>query len=323
MHILIAGTGSIGRRHIANIQQLVPNCTFTLIRSQASQDSYSFSLGALVVPSFKEALRHQIDLFIIATPSALHLEYILNGVKYGIPMYIEKPVVTSNYDIQLIREAVLKSSYSAPTQVGCNLRFLPSLIKMSHILIAGEIGTVAHASFQAGQWLPDWRPSQDHTLSYSATPQMGGGVLFDLVHEIDSARWLLGDLSPLCCFTQSIDSLRIDTESVALSILRNSGNTLVSISLDYVARSPLRRYQFVGDQGTLIWDLFEKKLILYHENGEHILASGNLDFDINGTYKTAIMQLIACINSEGDVSQPLEEGLKTADLAIQLKNFNE
>ena len=86
------------------------------------------------------------------------------------------------------------------TQVGCNLRFLPSLQRLKDLIAQGVIGRIVRASFEAGQWLPDWRPRQDYRKSYSADPDSGGGVLFDLIHEIDAAYWILGDLtSGMCC----------------------------------------------------------------------------------------------------------------------------
>ena len=43
-----------------------------------------------------------------------------------------------------------------------------------------------------GQYLPDWRTNADYSKSYSASFEMGGGVLFDLIHEIDLAVNLMG-----------------------------------------------------------------------------------------------------------------------------------
>ena len=169
------------------------------LRKFAREDHYSQSVDAEVFSTVEEALQHKVDLFVVSNPSACHYEFVVKGIKYALPMYIEKPLVTKASHIAAIKEAVNKYSYSQPVQVGCNLRFMPSLIQMKEALMAGRIGNVAHATFHAGQWLPDWRPGQDFSKSYSASAAMGGGVIFDLIHEIDSNGGCF-KLNPLLLF---------------------------------------------------------------------------------------------------------------------------
>ena len=322
MNILVAGTGSIGKRHIKVLKDILPACRFLFVRKFAREDHYSHSVNAEVFSTVEEALQHKVDLFVVSNPSACHYEFVLKGIEYALPMYIEKPLVTKASHIAAIKEAVNKYSYSQPVQVGCNLRFMPSLIQMKAALMSGRIGNVAHATFHAGQWLPDWRPGQDFSKSYSASAAMGGGVIFDLIHEIDSARWMLGQLNPLCCYSTSVESLNITSESVAMSCLRSSSNALVSLVVDYVSRKPLRRYQIVGDRGTLIWDLAQKKLVLQSSGQDEILCYNPNDFDMDKTYYSAMRELVCAIQQMSLPSQGLEDGLQTAALAIDLKQCN-
>jgi predicted dehydrogenase len=39
-------------------------------------------------------------------------------------------------------------------------------------------------------YLPAWRPSQDYTKSYSADSARGGGVINELIHELDYNEYL-------------------------------------------------------------------------------------------------------------------------------------
>ena len=193
--------------------------------------------------------------------------------------------------------------------------------RLRDLLLHGAIGRVVRASFQAGQWLPDWRPHQNHRQSYSSDSRCGGGVLFDLIHEIDSARWLLGELTPLACSLSQVPSLGISSEGVAIAQLRSTEGALIQIGLDYVARRPLRCYQFVGESGTLKWDLPSQTLLLETAAGQQLIDCTENCFDVSATYHTAMQTFLAALGGTVEPIQPLKDGLDSAELAIMLKEM--
>ena len=73
------------------------------------------------------------------------------------------------------------------------------------------------ANLDVGQWLPDY--VQELTRKLQLQTGVRGGVLFDLIHEIDAAEWILGDLEALFCITKRVQELKIETEAVATSVL--------------------------------------------------------------------------------------------------------
>lgn len=321
MKFVIAGTGSIGQRHIRNLQELDPECVFVLLRSDGRADALSISLAAPVVRNLDEALEHAPDALIIATPSALHYHLLLPAISIGLPIYIEKPVLTKRKDLEIVRAAMAQQGYHVSSMVGCNLRYLPSLQRLYDLVGSGSIGQVCRASFESGQWLPDWRPSQDYRLSYSSDPDLGGGVIMDLVHEIDAARWLLGELEPVGALAFQVPALEITSEAVAGALLKGKDNRslIVTIALDYIARQPLRRYQIVGEKGTLTWDLPGKSLYLDSISGQQSIDCGDLGYDVAATYRTAMAEFITSLAYGGGTSQSLEEGLRSSELAILIK----
>ena len=321
MRIVVAGTGSIGRRHINQLQALLPAVRWVLLRNETEYDDYAKALQAEVVPTLAAALADHADALVIATPSAFHSKLVLEGLAASLPMYIEKPVVTTAAELQAVQAATHLSNAYIPTQVGCNLRFLPSLLCLRQLLHGGAIGQVVRASFEAGQWLPDWRPNQDHRQSYSADSKRGGGVVLDLIHEIDAARWLLGELHPVACQATQVPALEIMSEAVATALLRSETDALVQISLDYVARRPVRRYQFVGDKGTLLWDLPRQELILETPEEQTWIDPGISGFDVEATYRNAMVAFLAAARGEALSFQPLQDGLASAALAIGLKEL--
>ena len=317
MRVLIAGTGSIGKRHIQSLQSLGYGSDIILLRRDGRQDDLSRDLKAPVFSSLMDALAEQPDFVVIATPSAFHTEIVLGCLSENVPFYLEKPAVSSLTDVKRIRDSNTQNTIAL---VGCNLRFLPSLQRMQTAVREGAIGTVVRADLQAGQWLPDWRPDQDYRESYSAHAKKGGGVLLDLIHEIDMARALFGEFDELSSQVKSVEALGISSEAVSTNLLRNSqGGPLVTVSLDYVSRNPLRSYRAVGMEGTLEWNLITQALILSQKGKEVQLCDLSQDFDVPSTYLLAMDNMVKSVQKIESPLVSLSDGLASTELALRLK----
>jgi hypothetical protein len=320
MRALIVGFGSIGRRHATNVRALQGDAELVLLRRDRQPDALAESLGALTVTRLDEALRSAPDLAVIATPSGLHTDTLLCLLEEGIPCYVEKPVVTEWRDLNRIREELAHRHAVPITLSGCNLRFLPSLRRLRSLLADGAIGNVVRVSLQAGQWLPDWRPSQDFRASYSAVAHLGGGVVLDFLHEIDSARWLLGEFDSVRALAGRHSRLAIETDDVAAILLGRAGGPVVSIGVDYVARRPMRCYDLVGDEGTLRWDLRARRLerLTARECTRFDCGTDGTDgFDVARTYLVAMGEFLDCVRRGRPTSQDIWEALRSTELALR------
>lgn len=317
MRVLVAGTGSIGRRHIQSLKLLGCGSDIALLRRGGRQDDYSNSLGAHVFSELQEALDTRPDFVVIATPSAYHTDVVLGCLNKNIPFYVEKPVVSELADAIRIKGRIGPDTTAL---VGCNLRYLPSLQRMKTVINKGELGTVVRADLQAGQWLPDWRPDQNYKDSYSARSDQGGGVLLDLIHEIDMARSLFGEFDKFSAHSAEVPELGINAEAVATCLLRNTRQgPLITIGLDYVSRRPLRIYRVVGTEGSLEWCLTRRILVLTKNNKEVTLSDDDYDFDVSETYVAAMKNLIETVKGREKPLVNLRDGIASTELALQLK----
>lgn len=321
MHVLIVGFGSIGRRHAKNLRALCDPLRLTLLRREERSDNSSETLGATVVRGLDQALAARPDCAVVANPSSQHTDVLLPLLEAGIPCYIEKPVVTRLEDANRVREALRHIRNIPVTLVGCNLRFLPSLRALHALIEQGKIGRVVRASIQAGQWLPDWRPAVDYRTSYSADAALGGGVILDLIHEVDAARWLFGEFDRVLALAGKLSSLEIRTEDTACLLLgRNGTGPVVSVALDYVSRRPIRHYEVVGEQGTAVWDLGRARLEIVHRDDATTVECGADGFDVAKTYVSAMGHFLECVRENTVSSQDVFEGLRSAELALRARN---
>lgn len=317
MRILVVGTGAIGRRHIDNFRRLEPKTDFHFVRLNGRRDAFSDGLAATVHATLEAGVAATPNLAIVANPSAMHAATVLPLLRAGIACYIEKPAVTTFDDLSAVRKAIPGLRHAPPTLVGCNLRFLPSLLEMRRRIAEGSIGLPVRAQLEVGQWLPDWRPAQDYRKSYSADIAMGGGVVLDLVHEIDMARFVFGEFDQVAAAGGRYSRLEIGTEDAAAILLSRAKGPVVTIGLDYVARKPVRRYEVVGDEATIEWDLFERRLRLRSPSGDTELELGEGAFDVAGTYLAAARDILDAVRQGTPTRQDLADGLRSAELAIR------
>jgi len=155
MKFLVAGLGSIGRRHLRNLLALGVK-DIVLYRSQLStlpdDDLTSFPTET----TLESALAHRPDAVIISNPTSLHLDVAIPAAEAGCHLFLEKPVSHSLEHIEDLESAVKRSGVQV--LVGFQFRFHPTLQTAAHLLSEGAIGRSITAHAHWGEYLPNWHP---------------------------------------------------------------------------------------------------------------------------------------------------------------------
>jgi predicted dehydrogenase len=312
---IVIGYGSIGRRHTENLLALVPQLDLTVVTRRDDVRTNRFR----VVRDLARALADRPQFAVVASDSAKHAQHVLDLLEAGVPAYVEKPAVTDFDQLERVRLALAGTKAAPITFAGCNMRHLPSLVKLRALLRDGAIGRPVRATLQAGAWLPDWRPGRDYRSGYAASAH-GGGVVLDLVHELDQARWLFGEFDDVAAVADRVSGLDVQAEDCACIVLRRRGRgPLVMVGLDYVARVPVRRYEIIGDEATLVWDLHAKRLERVAAGARRDYDCGASAFDMGETYVEAMREFLEAVSGGGATSQPLDDGLASAELALRAR----
>jgi len=251
MKFLIAGFGSIGRRHFRNLLSLGER-DIVLYRTGQSTLPDDELAGFLVETDLQAALGHHPDAAIIANPTSLHLEVAIPAALSGCHILMEKPVSDS-----LERMDELKSGLNqggGKLLMGFQFRFHPGLKKAAELLRDCAIGRPVFARAHWGEYLPAWHPWEDYRQSYTSRPELGGGVVRTLSHPFDYLRWLVGEADVAFAQVGTLGSLDIPVEDTAEIQLRFENGTIGSLHLDYLQQPPLHRLEITGTAGSLRWD---------------------------------------------------------------------
>ena len=95
MKFLIAGLGSIGRRHFCNLIALGEK-DIILLRTRKATLPDDELAGYPVETDIHEALKkHKPDAVLVANPTALHLDIAIPAAKAGCAILLEKPISNS------------------------------------------------------------------------------------------------------------------------------------------------------------------------------------------------------------------------------------
>ena len=252
MKFLIAGLGSIGRRHFRNLIALGEN-DILLLRTRKATLADDELVGYPVETDIHEALKkHKPDAVVIANPTALHLDVAIPAAEAGCAILLEKPVSDSLDHLDKLQQAVQKNG--SKILVGFQFRYHPTLNKAHELLQANAIGKVLTVHVHWGEYLPQWHPWEDYRQSYAARADLGGGVIRTLTHPLDYLRYLIGEVESLWSFNGHISPLDLDVEDVAEIGLKFSNGAIGGVHLNYVQRPPGHTLEIVGTQGTLRWD---------------------------------------------------------------------
>jgi predicted dehydrogenase len=157
-----------------------------------------------------------LDVVLIATPDHWHALPMIEAVKSGADVYVQKPTGVDVVESQAMVAAARK--YNRVVQVGTQRRSTPHLVEArNEIIKAGKLGKISHVEIycyyhmRAKDNPPDTAPPANldyemwtgpapmrpynklvHPRSWRAFMEYGNGIVGDMcVHMLDMTRWML------------------------------------------------------------------------------------------------------------------------------------
>jgi len=313
MKTLIAGLGSVGRRHLRNLLALGEKDVILLRSHHASLPDDELE-GYPVETDLEEALsKHNPDAVIVANPTALHLDVAIPAAESGCAILLEKPISHSMERMDGLQAAVMKSG--SRILVGFQFRFHPGLLRAKQLIADGEIGRIISAHVHFGEYLPAWHPWEDYRKGYAARADMGGGVVLTQCHSLDYLPWLAGKVESVWGFTGKLSDLEVDVEDTAKIGLRFAGGMLGSLHLDYNQQPPTHQFEIIGTKGSLRWDLADGATRIYRaEKKDWDVYPVPAGWERNIMFMDQMKHFIKVVNGEAESSCTLDDGINVQRL---------
>jgi predicted dehydrogenase len=314
MKYLIAGLGSVGRRHMRNLIAL-GETNIVLYRTLKATLPDDELAGYPVETDLTEALkRHKPDAVIVSNPTAYHLDVAIPAAETGCAILLEKPISHSMERLDVLQSTVQKSG--AKVLVAFQFRFHPGMVKARQLIENGGIGRIVSAHVHFGEYLPAWHPWEDYRKGYAARADMGGGVVATQCHSLDYLPWLVGKkVESVWGFAAKLSDLDVDVDDTAKIGLRFEGGALGSLHLDYNQQPPEHEVRIIGTNGTIKWDLADGAARIYRTEKKdwdvYPLPAG---WERNVMFQEQIKHFVDVVGGKAAPSCTLEDGIRVQKL---------
>ena len=248
LRVGLVGSGGITRVHVPAWLELGADITvFSLEGAEQLAEKHGLS----VADSLEELL-DSCDIVDICTPTTSHLDIAVAAARAGKDVVCEKPLgrnVAEGLEI-------LDSVRSAGTQLypGHVVRYFPAYLAAKQAIDQGRLGSLAVLRFNRGGAGPrsDWFYDED---------QSGGIIADQMIHDLDQARWLAGEVTSVYAVQNAVHSPEDPAGSLPRRVsahvtLTHSSGAISHIQGVWGSPSMAFRTSFdiAGDAGALSYD---------------------------------------------------------------------
>ena len=317
--LAIVGLGSIGRRHLRLISEIRPDIKIIVVRSGHGSACDEEKMAVKITDSIGDAIKEGIQAAIISSPATLHLKQSLELAKNGIHLLIEKPISHTSDRVKELLKIVNENRIT--TMVGYVLRYDLGAMKFKNWLDNKIKGKILHARIECGSYLPDWRLDQNYRKTVSALPELGGGVLLELSHELDYLHWFFGNPVDVQAQIRNSGTLDINVEDQADLLITSKQGYPITVQIDFNRRHIERKCKVLTTEGELIWDAVNKNVTWKGVNKEQFKYEYNNER--NSIYRKQLEVFFDCIENDNDPIVTVKDGINVISLIDAVRNASE
>jgi predicted dehydrogenase len=311
-HVLIVGSGSVGKRHARNLASL--GCRISCVdpREERRKELAAETPVIGSYPTIEDALSiGGLDGVVVGSPTAFHPAQTISALEAGLPVLLEKPVAKTAAEAHAMREAERRTG--VPVLLGYTWRWWPPLARVRALLGDSAVGTLRHVQFHMSAHLADWHPWEPYQEFFMASAAQGGGALLDESHWIDLMIWLFGMPAELSGRVEKISDLNIETDDNVDALAVYPDGLRVSLHLDLYGRPHEKYIRFIGEGGTLLWSADPNRLAIGRQSA-HVWEAENFTFERNDMFMAVAREYLDVVTRRVSPSCTLTDGIKVMEL---------
>ena len=246
LSVLIAGCGSIGKRHARVLTGLGVGDIRACDPIASQRDGlHRESPQVSILENFEEGLAGKPDAVLIGTPPKMHVPMAIQALEAGCHVLSEKPISDSLAGVDDLEK--LANRLGKKLMVALCFRYHEGLVKAKSYLEEGRIGRLVSIRALMGENLPEVRPDYRdlYTVKYTGA--------FDLMHDIDLAIWFADrSVTAVKGFCGVLSDLEFQAPDTAEILIGFGKSCIASVHLDFFQRPRRRQIELIGTEGVII-----------------------------------------------------------------------
>lgn len=331
LRVAIIGAGLIGQEHINYVRHSAEAEFIAIADPADGSRDVATAAGAAHYDDYEDLLNDERpDGVIVATPNSLHAPVSIAAIERGVPVLVEKPIAGDLHDAERIMQTA--ETHDVPVLVGHQRRYAPDIVAARRFIASGGIGTAVAANL-----MNTWRKHDEYFHVDWRTRKGGGPVLINLIHDIDAARYLIGEIDAVSAIRSSA-MRELDVPDTVGAILTFTGGAIgTAISTDaavspwcwdltsgygaYFPAPPSQDTYFIS--GTEAAIALPSLTVFRHDDGNHwqlpVTTSTLARHDVN-PYAAQLAHFVNVARGDANPVISAEDAYRTLAAAIAIDN---
>lgn len=314
LRVGIIGAGWIGQQHAVRWRRLpVHLAGFYDVRADAARQAADV-FGGQQFTSVEQLLR-AVDAVQVCTPTVHHSEHVLQAAAMGRHVFCEKPLARHLADARAMIAACERSGVRL--FVGQVLRFFPQYVRAKELVEAGVIGRPGKIRLVRAAGHPAVSEARAWFRSVEAT---GGCMLEGGVHDLDFARWVLGEVERVQARGLTYREELPVVGDHALATLRFVNGAIGHVEESWMVTDGRFRQQFEisGERGSLSYDSLpaEPVTISLRSDSRPALLPAEPLHPHDDPYYRQLAHFVECLQNDREFAVSPSDGLEAMRLSL-------
>lgn len=311
----ILGCGDFAKRHAENIVALPEEIELTAFcdhhenNARDLSERFTGGKGRVFTDHRKMFEKGALDLVVVCLPPFAHSDEVEAAARYGIHVFIEKPIALSSEHAWRMVEAAEKAGIKS--QVGFMFRFGAAIERLKELIASDEsspVGLMSARYFCNSLHAPWWR---DRSKS-------GGQLVEQVIHMVDLMRYIMGEAVSVYSrqenlFHRELADYTVEDVSATVFGFQNGGIGVIYATNGAIPGKWINDYRAVTQKIT--GEFSNANNALFHYTAESPVRAETIRSEKN-LHLAELQDLLTAIRTDGQTRTPLREGAKSLDMAL-------